>query len=323
MAELPKVARIARVVAFLMAALTLMGALLGPIILVPAALVPLCAAIGITRRRVWGAWGYAVYTLAQIVVLPVILLSSRGGVLTFTSAATNAVFSFCIGVLFIFAGRAMAAAGFGRGAALPWIVVSVLATVPLFFVQAFVNPTGSMEDTLLVGDRVLVSRFPRPTAKLGDMVVFTYPVNRKQTFTKRIVGMPGDRIRIRNKVLYRNGVPVSEPYAVHKLGYLDSYRDNFPSEPNTPLYPPAQEMLSHNVVNGEVVVPAGKYFVMGDNRDQSLDSRYWGFVGEGDFIGKPLIIYDSADQSTAELANRGMAASHFSKTRWRRLFKVL
>jgi signal peptidase I len=323
MAELPKAARIARMVAFVMVGLTLMVAVIGPIILVAAALVPLCAAIGITRRRVWGAWGYAVYTLAQLVLSPVILLSSRGGVLTSTRAAMTAVFSFCIGVLFVFAGRAMAAAGFERGATLPWIVVSVLATVPVFFIEAFANPTGSMEDTLLVGDRILVSRSPRPTAKLGDVLVFIYPVDRKQTFIKRIVGMPGDRIRILNKVLYRNGVPVSEPYAVHKLDYLDSYRDNFPSEPNTPLFPPAQEMLLHNVVNGEVVVPAGKYFVMGDNRDQSLDSRYWGFVGAGDFIGKPLIIYDSADQSVDQLANRGMGAFHFSKTRWGRLFKVL
>jgi signal peptidase I len=323
MSELPKAARIARVVAFVMAALTLVTALVGPIVVAAAAIVPLCAALGITRRRVWGAWGYAFYTLAQLVLLPVILLSSRGGALTLTSTATTAVLSLCIGILFLFAGRAMAAAGFPRGLALPWIVVSFLATVPLFFVQAFVNPTGSMEDTLLVGDRILATRFPRPSVKLGDIVVFMYPVDRKQTFIKRIVGVPGDRIRVMNKILYRNGAPVSEPYAVHKLDYLDSYRDNCPSEPNTPLFPPAQEMLAQNVVNEEVVVPAGKYFVMGDNRDQSLDSRYWGFVGEGDFIGKPLIVYDSADQSTDQLQNGEMRAFHLSKTRWNRLFKVL
>jgi hypothetical protein len=108
---LPQAARIARVVAFVMAVLILTGALLGPSILAAAALVPLCAAISITRGRVWGAWGYAVYTLAQLVMLPMILLTSRGGVPTFTSAVTTAVFSLGIGAVFIFAGRAMAAAG--------------------------------------------------------------------------------------------------------------------------------------------------------------------------------------------------------------------
>jgi signal peptidase I len=94
------------------------------------------------------------------------------------------------------------------------------------------------------------------------------------------------------------------------LDYEDAYRDNFPSEPNVPLYQPAEEMLRKNVVNGEVVVPPGEYFVLGDNRDQSLDSRYWGFVSAGDLIGSPLLIYDSEEQRSGHI-------------RWGRYFRVL
>jgi signal peptidase I len=122
-----------------------------------------------------------------------------------------------------------------------------------------------------------------------------------QTFVKRCMGVPGDRIRIVNKQVYLNGVKLDEPYKVHKTDYIDSYRDNFPSEPNANLYPGALEMLQHHVVNGEVVVPPGYYFAMGDNRDSSLDSRYWGFVPRENIIGKPLIIYWSYDAPTSEL----------------------
>jgi signal peptidase I len=137
-----------------------------------------------------------------------------------------------------------------------------------------------------------------------------------------MVGMPGDRIRFSEKVLYRNGVKVDEPYAVHKTDYIDSYRDNFPGEPNIALVPQGQEMLSRDVVNGEVLVPPGNYFVMGDNRDQSLDSRYWGFVSAADIIGKPLFIYYSANQSTEDLSG-GTRFAWQRNIRWNRIFKPL
>lgn len=109
---------------------------------------------------------------------------------------------------------------------------------------------------------------------------------------KRVVGAAGDRIRISDKIVYRNGAALKEPYAIHKASYPDSYRDNIPSESDSPFAAAAQEMVKKNVVNGEVVVPQGKYFVLGDNRDNSLDSRYWGFVDSGDVIGKPLPIWN-------------------------------
>jgi len=232
-----------------------------------------------------------------------------------------------------------------RGFIAEWTVTIILllfGTTTL--VQAFVIPTGSMEDTLLVGDHLLVDKLayapagsvtknllPYSDVHRGDIIVFRYPIDIKQTFVKRVMGVAGDRIRLENKKVFLNGHLLNEPYVVHKLDYMDSYRDNFPSDPNTPLYPPAQAMLEHNVKNGEVTVPPGYFFAMGDNRDQSLDSRYWGFVPRENIIGKPLIIYWSYDASTEELSSPGVGLGHlfdiathfFTKTRWNREMRLI
>ena len=232
-----------------------------------------------------------------------------------------------------------------RGVVAEWTVTIILllfGTTTL--VQAFVIPTGSMEDTLLVGDHLLVDKLayapggavtkhmlPYEDPHRGDIIVFRYPINIKDTFVKRVIGVAGDRLKLVNKQVYRNGKLLNEPYVVHKTEYMDSYRDNFPGEPNVPLYPPAQAMLKDNVVNGEVIVPANSFFAMGDNRDSSLDSRYWGFVPRENIIGKPLIIYWSYDAPTDQLQEPTIGLDHlkdlglnfFSKTRWRRTFKLI
>ncbi len=232
-----------------------------------------------------------------------------------------------------------------RGTIAEWTVTILLllfGTTTL--VQAFVIPTGSMEDTLLIGDHLLVdklayapagavSRFILPFEKVkrGDIIVFRYPVDIKQTFVKRVIGVPGDRIRIENKQVFVNGVKLNEPYKYHKTEYIDSYRDNFPGEPNAQIFPPAERMLHENVKGNELVVPDNCYFAMGDNRDSSLDSRYWGFVPRDNIIGKPLIIYWSYDAPTEQLANPSIGIDHikdlalnfFSKTRWRRTFMLI
>jgi signal peptidase I len=232
-----------------------------------------------------------------------------------------------------------------RGFIAEWTVTIILllfGTTTL--VQAFVIPTGSMEDTLLVGDHLLVDKLafapggsvmkhvmPYEDVHRGDIIVFRYPIDIKQTFVKRVMGVAGDRIRLENKRVFLNGHELNEPYVVHKLDYIDSYRDNFPADPNTMIYPPAQVMLEKNVVHGEVVVPPGFFFAMGDNRDQSLDSRYWGFVPRENIIGKPLIIYWSYDASTEELSNPAVTISHLfdiathfaTKTRWKRTLELI
>jgi signal peptidase I len=172
---------------------------------------------------------------------------------------------------------------------------------------------------------------PYSDVERGDIIVFRYPVDIAQTFVKRVIGVPGDRLRLENKQVYLNGKKLVEPYKYHKTEYIDSYRDNFPGEPNVQLFPQGQAMLDTNVVKGEVVVPADSYFAMGDNRDSSLDSRYWGFVPRKNIIGKPLIIYWSYDAPTERLASPTIGFDHmldlaqnfFPKTRWSRTFKLI
>ncbi|MBI4890539.1 MAG: signal peptidase I [Acidobacteria bacterium] len=232
-----------------------------------------------------------------------------------------------------------------RSAIAEWTVTILLllfGTTTL--IQAFVIPTGSMEDNLLIGDHLLVDKLayapsgpisryllPYTPIQRGDIIVFRYPVDVRQTFVKRVIGVPGDRIKLINKDVYLNGKPLSEPFKFNKTQYIDSYRDNFPSDPNTRVDDRALEMLEKNVRDGEVVVPPDSYFAMGDNRDSSLDSRYWGFVPRSHIIGKPLIVYWSYDAPTERLVNSGIDLEHLTdllrnfirKTRWKRTFLLI
>jgi signal peptidase I len=232
-----------------------------------------------------------------------------------------------------------------RGVIAEWTVTILLllfGTTTL--VQAFVIPTGSMEDNLLIGDHLLVDKLayappgpvsrrllPYTPVKRGDIIVFKFPVDVRQTFVKRVIGVPGDRIRMVNKQVYLNGKRLDEPYKFHKTHYFDSYRDNFPSDPNTRIDDRALEMLDQHREGDEIVVPPDCFFAMGDNRDSSLDSRYWGFVPRANIIGKPLIIYWSYDAPTERLVSSGIDFEHlkdialnfFKKTRWKRTLMLI
>jgi signal peptidase I len=211
-------------------------------------------------------------------------------------------------------------------------------------VQAFVVPTGSMESTLLIGDHLFVDKMayappgpisgkllPYSEVKRGDIIVFRYPPDIRQNYVKRVVAIPGDRLKVVNKDLYLNGKKLDEPYTQHVRPYVDPYADNFPSDPNTFVDPAAREMLSLHVRDGEVVIPPGYYFAMGDNRDNSADSRYWGFVPRANIVGKPAIIFWSYDAPTDRLASGNIDPAHifdivtnfFTKTRWDRQFKLI
>jgi signal peptidase I len=221
------------------------------------------------------------------------------------------------------------------------ILILLFGTTTL--VQAFIVPTPSMDTTVMVGDHLLVDKLsyappgsisryllPYTDPKRGDIIVFRYPMDISQNYVKRVMGVPGDHIHLVNKVVYLNGKPLlSEPYAQHIFPSPDPYRDNFPTEPDGPVYDRAKQMLAEHVQNGELVVPPDSYFAMGDNRDNSLDSRYWGFVPRENIIGKPLLIFWSYDAPTADLV--GYSADHFIdlaknfffKTRWDRELKLV
>ena len=232
-----------------------------------------------------------------------------------------------------------------RGFIAEWTVTIVLllfATTTL--VQAFVIPSASMVGTLLIGDHVLVDKLtygpsgpvsrhllPYREVRRGDIIVFRYPLNISEDYVKRAIGVPGDRIHLVNKKLWLNGHPVDEPYAQHSTTYIDSYRDNFPAAPSSPLRPQALDMIDNHVFNGELVVPPGFIFAMGDNRDDSDDSRYWGLVPRENIVGTPLVIYWSYDAPTQDLTNPNIGIDHivdvvahfFTKTRWSRSFRLI
>jgi signal peptidase I len=219
------------------------------------------------------------------------------------------------------------------------LLIYLFATTTL--VQAYVVPTGSMEGNLRVGDHMLVDRtafadpgpwgrhiLPYRDVKHGDIVAFVYPEDIRQTYVKRVIGMPGDRIHLEGGQVVRNGRHLVEPYTQHIATYPDSYRDNFPMPPGIQITPRGRDMLEHHVRDGELIVPPDTLFVLGDNRDNSADSRYWGLVPRRNVVGKPLVIYWSFDAPTDDLT--GWSLSHavdvglhfFSRTRWERTLMV-
>jgi signal peptidase I len=207
------------------------------------------------------------------------------------------------------------------------IVIAVILAlfVRTWVVQAFKIPTGSMENNLLIGDHLLVNKFvfgptgaeravlPVRDIRRGDIVVFKYPVEPERDFIKRVIGLPGDTIELRAKKVYVNGQPQDEPY-VHFLTMSDG-----------------GEVTSMDVREryGPVTVPPDQYFVMGDNRDNSQDSRYWGYLPRSYVKGKAMMIYWSYEADRDDLADDSLGATFsrivsvgthfFTKTRWERL----
>jgi len=228
-----------------------------------------------------------------------------------------------------------------RGAIAEWtftILAYLFLTTTL--VQAYVVPTGSMEGTIRIGDHLLVDRvayanpgvfsrlMPYRDVQRGDIVVILFPEDVSQTYVKRVIGLPGDRVRLEDKQVIRNGRRLVEPYTQHVDAGRDPYRDDFPTAALSFTTPRGRDMFAHDVSGGELIVPPDTLFVLGDNRDNSFDSRYWGLVPRGYVLGKQLLVYWSFDAPTADLESWNVAhlvdvALHFvSKTRWERMFLV-
>lgn len=233
-----------------------------------------------------------------------------------------------------------------------------------FVVQAFEIPSGSMENTLLIGDHVFVDRLtpalkasyigllmPYRPIRHGDIIVFMHPNEPGLHVVKRVIGLPGDRIHLRNGVVYRNGEKLNEPYVLPGSGIHDNpveeefgsetarqkaFRDEFPKYPPPvgPGIPPEWAMLMRANIQGEdLVVPEGDYFGMGDNRENSLDSRYWGFIPRQNIVGRPLFIYWSFDTPSDQYLRTSMGERigflfheifhFFDQTRWGRMFHLV
>ena len=213
------------------------------------------------------------------------------------------------------------------------IVIAVILAlfIRTFAVQAFKIPTGSMENNLLIGDHLLVNKFalgptetaleravlPVVTIHRGDVLVFKYPVEPDRDFIKRVIGLPGETLEVKDKKVLINGTALDEPY-VH---FLDA--SNTPSQ--------FREVTSVEIRDryGPVVVPPDQYFMMGDNRDNSMDSRYWGFLRRDYIKGKALMIYWSYEAEQQDYREDGPGAAiknlasvfihFFTRTRWDRM----
>jgi len=220
-----------------------------------------------------------------------------------------------------------------------------------FIVQAFEIPSSSMENTLLIGDHVFVNReqfaprsrwigplLPYRQIRHGDIVVFLSPAEPGLYVVKRIIGAPGDRIHLRDGVVYRNGEKLNEPYVIHQTSgeAYNPYRDNFPAVPPSDynsVTPEWQMLIKQYVQGDDLVVPANHYFAMGDNRDVSYDSRYWGFIPQENVIGRPMFIYWSFETPPnqymeKEIGQRLGFLAHvvihfFDLTRWRRTLRMV
>ncbi len=228
------------------------------------------------------------------------------------------------------------------------ITVVIAVFVITFVVQAFQIPSESMENTLLIGDYLLVDKvhfasgglwghiLPYSRINRGDIVVFRYPVHPSQHFVKRVIGVPGDRVHLHNKQVFVNDVPVAETYVVFRSPLHDYYRDDFPATNYVSANVEANWWLQLRTLvhGGDLVVPPAQYFVLGDNRDESLDSRYWGFVPRENIVGRPLIIYWSIrspeDGEPAAVGDSGKlfrfayVVTHlFAETRWHRTFSLV
>jgi signal peptidase I len=235
----------------------------------------------------------------------------------------------------------------------PEALASLMRTVVValflltFVVQPFLIPSESMERTLLVGDFLLVNKqvfapnngvsehlLPYRQVQRGDIVVFHHPQPHPY-LVKRVIGVPGDRLRIENGRVMINDVPAIEPYAAFEPAPPSQFRDNFPAQVYTdpdvdPEWWRQMQTLTHN---GELVVPANEYFVLGDNRNHSFDSRSWGFVPREAIIARPLVIYFSVRRPSATDVqqaaddklghDRELSARLATFARWKRIFRVV
>jgi signal peptidase I len=203
-------------------------------------------------------------------------------------------------------------------------IIVIAIFIITFVIQPFRIPSGSMEPTLLVGDFLLVSKqtlgfdehatlLPPSSIHRGEIIIFHFPVDPNMHLIKRVIGLPGDHVRLHDNHVYINGSAIPEPYAVYSPSPPEAFRDNFPhlTSTNPDVNPDWWIRMRTLVDHGELIIPTGSYFVLGDNRNNSEDSRYWGLVPRSYIEGEPLFIYFSLRQDSDDLTagpNSALAA---------------
>jgi signal peptidase I len=234
------------------------------------------------------------------------------------------------------------------------VVLVGVFCIRTFIAEATVIPTGSMEKTILVGDHVFLNKLlygprlpytslripPIKTIHRQDIVAFRYPRNPSVMFVKRVIAVSGDVVRIKNKGVFVNGKPLKEPYVQYQYSTMMPLRDEFPPPPSLLETLPAAWGLdpawAHEmpgfIRDDGLHVPSGYLFVMGDNRDNSLDSRFWGFVPLDNVVGEPLFVYWSYDAPSRDWISENLESrlkfdasilwNFFRKTRWSRTGKT-
>ena len=222
-------------------------------------------------------------------------------------------------------------------------IIIVAIFIVTFTVQPFRIPSASMVPTLLVGDFLLVDkqtanldRLPLAPGKIhrGDIVVFHFPSSPSVHLVKRVVGLPGERLHMHDDQVFINGKPLAESYAVYRPSPPDSFRDNFPRLTMTDPDVDARwwMQLRHLEDHGDLRIPANNYFVLGDNRNNSEDSRYWGLVPASAIIGKPLLVYLSLREPESDDGNirpdrattqPSLLANLRSLARWHRALHIV
>ena len=323
----PTAVRFGLAAALILSALYWVGVLWSPVTSVIPAIVFLYAFLGLRRGNRWCGYGSAAFLISITLAMVAGELRVEGPSALPAGMVVLAILGGLFALLLFRAGRALPAQPVGASRT-AWLTLSAAALLFLFTFKAFILPTASMQNTMFLGDSFFVRIAGPLTPARGDIVAFHYPPDPKQMFIKRVVAIGGDRVRFHDKTLILNGIPQPEPFAMHGTDYVDSFRDNFPTAEGRDFPSPQwiSELPSH-VVDGDLLVPAGKYFVLGDNRDDSLDSRYWGFVDKSAIIGKPAFCYFSANvpESSASTPQQLSTPILFvpGRIRWNRVFTLI
>jgi signal peptidase I len=294
---MPRAARGAIALALLIALVSGLSVRSGPIMLLGVSFAALVSAAGMLRRRAWSAYGFGGLLILGILAILFFAITGQNPGTIFQTLIGLILYA-AIAVIFLVSGHSLARTGANQGSPIPWILMALLFSAPFVLFRPVTIASGDMQPALQIGDFLLVDRFAQFHPALGELVAFRYPHDPSQILVRRLIGLPGDHIRLANGILYRNGVELPEPT-------------------------PGKD--------ADLTVPPNKYFVLGDNRAQARDSRTWGLIDRSDVIGQPKYIYDSLAPDAADIKAAPAASgdenilepAHPPVRRWERVLKGL